>query len=165
MVYRGYGAAESLQQMHNQAIEARTRLQLERATETQAQELENFKLDSQMARASKRRTEQTAEVEHELQVAGKRQEAEIQRRGAQQAALRKEEELAAKLRLDITRDQDARRLEHLAALRELGVDLTAYLTQGRADRLIEIRGAAGSHLHLDPGVREDGAPGEAVEGD
>ncbi len=167
VVYRGYGAAESLQQMHNQAIEARTRLQLERATETQAQELENFKLESQMARASKRRAEQTVEVEHDLQMAGKRQEAELRRRGAQQAALRREEELAANLRLEIARNEDARRLEHVASLRELGVDLTSYLTQGRADRLIEIRGAAGTHLHLGAetrGQRADGEPSEGIEG-
>ncbi len=36
-----------------------------------------------------------------------------------------------------------------------GVDLTAYLTQGRADRVIELRGGNGpTHLHLD-GVAEE----------
>jgi hypothetical protein len=28
-------------------------------------------------------------------------------------------------------------------------ELTAYLTQGRADRVIELRGANGTHVHLD----------------
>lgn len=157
VVYRGYGAAASLQQMHDQAIEARTRLQLERATETQAQQLEDFKLESQLARAGKRRSEQTLEVEHDLELAAKRQAAEIERREAHEAARRGQEELAAKLRLEIAREEDARRLAHLAALRDLDVDLTAYLTQARADRLIEVRGAAGTHLHLDPDVR-DGRP-------
>ena len=55
VVYRGYGRPERLQQMHDQAIEARTRLQLERATEQQAQDLEDYRLDSQIARAAKRR--------------------------------------------------------------------------------------------------------------
>jgi hypothetical protein len=76
VVYRGYGAPESLQQMHNQAIEARTRLQLERANEQQAQDLENYKLDCQLTRASKRRSEQTAEVEHDLTMTQKKQEAD-----------------------------------------------------------------------------------------
>jgi len=58
VVYRGYGAPERLQQMHDQAIEARTRLQLDRATEQQAQDLEGFRLDSQLLRAGKRRVEQ-----------------------------------------------------------------------------------------------------------
>ena len=30
------------------------------------------------------------------------------------------------------------------------MDLTAYLTQARADRVIELRGGANAHLHLDP---------------
>ncbi len=149
VVYRGYGAADSLQQMHDQAIEARTRLQLERDTETQAQELENFKLESQMARAGKRRSEQTLEVEHELEMSGKRQAAEIQRRQADQAARREEEELAAQTQLQIERNEDFRQAEHLGTLAGLGVDLTAYLTQHRADRLIEIRGAANPQLRFD----------------
>ena len=39
----------------------------------------------------------------------------------------------------------------------MGVDLTAYLTQYRADRVIELRGPEGSttHLHLDPAHPED----------
>src|SRR5205823_3192049 len=69
VVYRGYGAPESLQQMHDQAIEARTKLQLDRATEQQAQDLENYNLDAQIARAGKRRTEQGAEVQHDLELA------------------------------------------------------------------------------------------------
>lgn len=39
----------------------------------------------------------------------------------------------------------------VAALRKLDGDLTAYVTQGRADRVIELRGSNGSaHVHLDP---------------
>src|SRR5438067_12766409 len=75
VVYRGYGAPERLQQMHDQAIEARTKLQLERATEQQAQDLENYKLESQMLRAGKRRHEQTAEVAHQLELDQTKQEA------------------------------------------------------------------------------------------
>jgi hypothetical protein len=150
VVYRGYGAAEALQQMHDQAIQARTRLQLDRATEQQAQELENYKLDAQLARAVKRRTEQTSEVERDLELADKRQEAELRQRGDQEAFNRERLRLQSELQQAIRRTQDQQQREHLAALRELGVDLTAYLTQARADRVIELRGAAGTHVHLDP---------------
>ena len=149
VVYRGYGAADSLQQMHDQAIEARTRLQLERDTEKQAQELEDFKLESQLARAGKRRSEQTLEVEHELEMSKRRQDAEIQRDRARQTARREEEQLAAQTRLEIERGEDVRQSEHLTSLANLGVDLTSYLTQHRADRLIEIRGNAGPQLRFD----------------
>jgi hypothetical protein len=69
VVFRGYDAAAALQQMHDQAIQARTRLQLDRATEQQAQDLENYKLECQLARAGKRRAEQSDEVAHELALA------------------------------------------------------------------------------------------------
>jgi hypothetical protein len=148
--------------MHDQAIQARTRLQLDRATEQQAQNLEDFKLDAQLARASKRRTEQTSEVEHDLELARKRQEAELRQRGEQEAFQRERVRLEADLQSAIRRTQDGQQREHLSALRELGVDLTAYLTQARADRVIELRGAGGAHVHLDPqrgrrpGVKGDG---------
>ncbi len=149
VVYRGYGAAASLQAMHDQAIEARTRLQLDRATEQQAQELENYKLDCQLARAGKRRLEQVGEVEHDLELARRRQEAELRQREAQMAFVREKARQDAELRLTIRRGQDAQQREHLAALREMSVDLTAYLTQHRADRVIELRGTAAPHVHLD----------------
>ena len=139
VVYRGYGATAALQQMHDQAIEARTGLQLQRATEQQSQDLENYKLDCQIARATKRRTEQATEASHDLELARQRQEAELRQKEGQLTLARSQRRL-----------QDAQQREHLAALREMGVDLTSYLTQGRADRVIELRGnAGGTHLHLD----------------
>src|SRR5205807_6108282 len=93
VVYRGYGAAPALQQMHDQAIEARTRLQLDRATEQQAQDLENFRLDSQMHRAGKRRQEQSAEVAHELELGRKKQESELSNREARLAFERQHRQL------------------------------------------------------------------------
>jgi hypothetical protein len=138
VVYRGYGATDALQQMHDRAIEARTRLNLQRATEQQAQDLEDYKLDCQIARATKRRAEQTTEATHDLELSRQRQEAELRQKEAQFTLAREQRRL-----------QDAQQREHLTALREMGVDLTAYLTQGRADRVIELRGnAAGTHLHL-----------------
>jgi hypothetical protein len=136
--------------MHDQAIQARTRLQLDRATEQQAQQLEDYKLDAQLARASKRRNEQTSEVEHDLELARKRQEAELSQRGEQEAHHRERLRQETELQSTIRRRQDEQQREHLTALRELGVDLTAYLTQARADRVIELRGAGGTHVHLDP---------------
>ena len=103
VVYRGYGRPDRLQPMHDQAIEARTRLQLDRATEEQSQELEDFKLDSQMPRAAKRRREQAAEVDHEMELGGRKQEAELRdqeaRRTFQRGQARLEAELRERLRL------------------------------------------------------------------
>jgi hypothetical protein len=150
VVYRGYGAPDRLQAMHDQAIEARTRLQLERATEQQAQELEDYKLTAQMVRAGKRRTEQGVEVDTEIELARKRQEAELRQREADRDAAREQRRRDAESQLDVRRLADERQRQHLTALREMGVDLTAFLTQGRADRVIELRGGNGkTHVHLD----------------
>jgi len=149
VVYRGYGAPDRLQGMHDQAIEARTKLQLERATEQQSQELEDYKLNAQMARAVKRRTEQASEVDAELELARKRQDADLRQREAARVALRQQRRADAEAEVEVRTVADTRQRDHLSALREMGVDLTAYLTQGRADRVIELRGATGTHVHLD----------------
>jgi hypothetical protein len=159
VVYRGYGTAESLQQMHDHAIEARTKLQLERATEQQAQDLENYKLDSQLARAGKRRSEQAVEVVHDLELAERKHAAELRQRDARAGQARQLRQQEGEVQLELRRRQDAAQREQLAALRELGVDLTAYLTQARADRVIELRGGGSPHLHLDP-VPLNGPAGE-----
>ena len=84
VVYRGYGAPEALQEMHNQAIESRTRLQLERATEQQAQELEDFRLERQLERTKKQRDDDDARLSQELSLTKKREaaalESELRRR-------------------------------------------------------------------------------------
>lgn len=158
VVYRGYAAPDRLQAMHDQAIESRTRLQLERATEEQAQTLEDFKLNAQMNRATRRRTEQGIEVETEIELARKRQEAELRQKEAERTAVREQRRRDAESELDVRRQADDRQRQHLAALREMGVDLTAYLTQGRADRVIELRGGKGAtpHLHLDREAERNG---------
>jgi hypothetical protein len=150
VVYRGYGAPDRLQAMHDQAIEARTKLQLERATEEQAQGLEDYKLNAQMNRATRRRTEQSVEVETEIQLAQKRQEADLKAKEAERNANREQRRRDAESEVEIRRQAEERTRQHLAALKEMGVDLTAFLTQGRADRVIELRGkGAAPHLHLD----------------
>ncbi|MEM6274239.1 MAG: hypothetical protein AAF735_03265 [Myxococcota bacterium] len=129
IVYRGYRAPDNIQQMHDAAIESRTRLGLERETEQQAQELEDYKLDRRLERAQKERDQRSADLKAELDNQRQREEAER----AHRALL----------------DEAAR--EHIAALREMGVDLTSYLTQGRADQVIEVRGGgSANHLHLAP---------------
>ena len=151
VVYRGYDAPARLQAMHDQAIEARTKLQLERATEQQAQDLEDFKLTAQMNRATRRRTEQAIEVDTEIEMARKRQEAERAQKEAERSAAREGRRRDAEAELEVRRQADERQRAHLERLKEMGVDLTAFLTQSRADRVIELRGGKGlsPHLHLD----------------
>jgi len=150
VVYRGYGAKESLEQMHEKAIESRTRLQLEKATEQQAQELEDLELERAIARARKQREDEHGKVEAELELDAIRHQAERARQLADREFAREQARLDAEQQDAIARARTERQQEHLADLAGLGVDLTAYLTQERADRVIELRGNGvnPAHVHL-----------------
>jgi hypothetical protein len=161
VVYRGYGAAPSLQQMHDQAIEARTKLQLERETEQQSQRLEDFKLESQLARAGKRRGEQTEETRHAIELGREKAEAQLRIRQEHEEFERTLHLSRARVQEEIDRLLHAEQQAHFHALGALGVNLTEYLTQGRADRVIELRGsAAGTHVHLERDTLADSPNGE-----
>ena len=138
VVYRGYGAPPALQRLHDEATQSRVQLQLQRATEEQAQELEDFKLDRSLARASKERERQHAEAEHQLSMTE-----------AQAAAARERARLDAEQAEALADAQARRQREHFAELAKLGVDLTALMTKGAADHTIEVRGGGTPHLHVD----------------
>jgi hypothetical protein len=150
VVYRGYGATEALQRMHDEAIESRTRLQLERATEHQAQELEDVKLDREHTRAARRRTEEAAKVTHEIELARRRQEAELQDAEVRLAFQRTEGAKDDQQRLAQEAAREAQSRTHLEGMGKLGVDLTAWLTCGQADQVVELRAPGGAipHVHL-----------------
>jgi len=150
VVYRGYGAPPSLQQMHDAATESRTRLQLERATQQQAQELEDFKQERAMVRNARERSEAAAAFEHQATLRRREQEEQLAEQEARRRAERELERLDAAARRAEAAAEDARQQDHLTRLAELGVDLTALLTQGRADRVIELRGGGeATHVHVD----------------
>jgi hypothetical protein len=153
VVYRGYGAPDSIQRMHDEAIEQRTRLALDRATQEQAQDLEDFKLERDLGRAARHRTEQGAHLAHEIGQAHKRQEAALRDEGARRDFTRLEAQKDAEQEAARIRARDEAQRLHLTGLKGLGVELTALLTQGRADRVIELRGGGGvaPHLHLSAG--------------
>lgn len=150
VVFRGYGATESLQQMHDQAIESRTRLKLERATEQQAQELEDFRLERTLARTAKQRADKSAEVDQDLVMSKRRREAELDEQRARLQMAREQAALDAEADQRRQREKDTALRDHLAGLAAMGVGLEAYLTQGRADQVLELRGAATPHVHLEP---------------
>ncbi len=155
VVYRGFEAPASLQQLLDQAIESRTRLQLERATQQQAQELEDFKLERQLARADRQRSDGAAEQAHALTLQKARGTAELEAEAARGEAQRIRRRLDHERELADQRTRHDEESRHLAALRTLGVDLTAFLTKQRADQVIELRGeSAGTQVHLDGPRRE-----------
>jgi hypothetical protein len=151
VVYRGYSAPPTLQQMQDQAIESRTRLQLEKDTERQAQDLSDAKLERELSRAAMRRQEQTRAQTHDIEFSQQQQVAQLSLERDRLTFEREHTQARADLDRSLAQLDDARLQAHLAQLKDLGVDLTRFLTQHRADRVIELRNpAAATHLHLDP---------------
>ncbi len=149
VVYRGYGAPPALQQMHEKATESRTRLQLERATEQQAQELEDLKQARAMSRASRNREEERTSLEHRVAIRQLELAEELRTDAARRDAERTQAWQDAEQARTLAAADDARQQAHLERLAAMGVDLTALLTAGRADQVIELRGGQSSHIHLD----------------
>merc|ERR1712232_144163 len=65
VVFRGYGAPSRLQKMHDDAIERRTKLALERENEDQEQHLLDMKLEHEEERLRRRRQMEMDTKEHE----------------------------------------------------------------------------------------------------
>ncbi len=128
----------------------RTRLQLERATEQQAQELSDFKLERDHARAAQERGEAGHELTHRQTIEARELEAALKSDAARRSAAREQARLDAEQAVALRAAEDAREQARLAELAGLGVDLTQLLTQGRADRVIEVRGGGSTHLHVPP---------------
>lgn len=68
VVFRGYFAPLRLQKMHDDAIERRTKLALERETEDQEQQLLDMKLDKEEDRERRRRQMETDAKAHEREM-------------------------------------------------------------------------------------------------
>lgn len=149
VVYRGYGAATALQEMHDQAIARRTKLRLEADAAREEQEKRAMELRCRQERSVQEQELEAAAARHKLQVQAlqKEQERKIadeehaQRlRYAQEQAnveltaerarhdemLRREKESLAlsEKQLSAERDGEVKKCE---ALQALGVDLTQYL--------------------------------------
>merc|ERR1740117_379489 len=125
VVFRGYGAPLRLQKMHDDAIERRTKLALERESEEQEQKVQDMKLEREEQRLRRRR---------QMEAEGKTHELEMQRAVHDVKQKERAEERQA-------------HLEHLASLKsELGLtgdQLGAYMLamqQGPPAKVIQFKG-------------------------
>jgi len=165
VVFRGYLSSERLQHMHDQAIHKHTELQLQKATQEQEQDLRDFKLerdaaraerlaDFKMRRAQEREVMEKASVEHHLGVQDTKDLAELARnlRSHKQSARLTDERHTQLLRHKA--EEYRCQADHYGRLRELGVDLSRYLAvvaRGPPHRFIEVGGGIGrdsTQLHV-----------------
>lgn len=166
VVFRGYSTSPKLQEMHDESIQKRTELVLEKETQEQEQDLKDFKLERDSARAERL-------ADFKLRRAQERQVIEKERMEHQEAvqdvrarAMRQRDLLAHHQALEIEaanhaqklsnqRDEHACAAEHYATLKQLGVDLSRYLAvvaRGERQHVIEVNNSsadsAAPQLHI-----------------
>lgn len=154
VVFRGYVSSPRLQEMHDEAINKRTELKLQKETQEQQQDLLDFKLqrDSQRAERLADFKLQRAKERQAIQLDSKQNNellldlgarAQLDRElHAHKQALEVDAELHQQSLRHRTGD-DERNAKHYAALLALGVDLSRYLpvvARGAPHRVIEIDG-------------------------
>jgi len=145
VVFRGYMAPQRLQKMHDDAIERRTKLVLERESELQEQKLKDDRLAKEEEREKVKRQMERAQAEHTAQMTRERFTADMteQRETAEQKAW-------------LQAAANEAELAHLQATRERlglqGADMAQILvarTQGAPAKLIQItRGVPDSAVQI-----------------
>jgi hypothetical protein len=141
VVFRGYGAPQRLQKMHDDAIERRTKLALDRENEEQEQRLQDMKLEREEARLRKRRQMEWETKAHEREL----QRAAHEQRQAEQLKERQarlEDLVSMKASLDLSGEQ-----------------LAAYLLaseQGPPAKLVQVIGK-------DSGCRDSGSHSSIIQ--
>jgi len=148
VVFRGYIAPQRLQKMHDEAIERRTRLVLEREGEVQEQMLKDERLTKENEREATVRSMQKAKKLHE---------AEMQR--ASFEAAQREAREAAEQETSLLQQRQQTELKHLLAMQaDLGLkssdtaNLLVAREHGTPARLIQITGDARPIVQVGDGV-------------
>lgn len=129
VVYRGYQASETLQKMHNTSITERNNLKLRAEKEQQDIELVSHELDQETEMVRTSNTMALAKQDHEMAMADQRFQSQLKK------SRRENEAELARLRADTDVEMD-----HLAALKTKGVELTPYLLASldHSDKVIKI---------------------------
>lgn len=76
VVFRGYSAPQTLQRMHDNAIEKRTAMALAKEAEEEQQSLEDFKLQKEAERAAQQQELEMKKLEHDIALKQKSADAE-----------------------------------------------------------------------------------------
>jgi hypothetical protein len=116
VVYRGYHASGSLQEMHNQAIERRTKLRLDGEAESTAQEIENLKLKGQAERMQVKNSMEEEERKHANAMLNLDHSERLLR-----------EKREAEERVAALRSENEEKLRYYQSLNSMGVDVTKVL--------------------------------------
>merc|ERR1711988_521231 len=144
VVFRGFMAPQRLQKMHDDAIERRTKLVLERESEVQEQKLADERLAKEEEREKTKRAMETAKAEHR---------ARLQRSEFEAAQQQKKEVAEQEAEVQSTKHAAERQhIQQLQANLGLGVSEVAALLVAKAHtpaKLVQVTGDAKPVVHID----------------
>lgn len=128
IVFRGYHSSEQLQIMQNSAIESRTQLRLNTEIEEQRQKLADLKVTKEQERTKLRQEMEKSKQDHKQKVEQLKQQhtLEIEQLQHNQKLLIASQ--MTKARIDHQSEDDCHKIDHLNKLKDLNIDLTAYMT-------------------------------------
>lgn len=128
IVFRGYHSSEQLQIMQNSAIESRTQLRLNTEIEEQRQKLADLKVTKEQERTKLRQEMEKSKQDHKQKVEQLKQQhtLEIEQLQHDQKLLIASQ--MTKARIDHQSEDDCHKIDHLNKLKDLNIDLTAYMT-------------------------------------
>jgi len=176
VVFRGYISSTALEQMHNNAIEVRTKLVLDQETEYRAQSLEDFKLEKEKIRQNEVLNLKRLENEHnnnldkanhnvrlEKAKSESDQKIKIEKENFENIINKEEklksielEHLKKKNELELNKNKESVNIEisKYNKLKEMNVDLSSYmvaLAKGKPDQWIQLENSndkATPHIHI-----------------
>jgi len=139
VVYRGYTASTELQAMQDRALRDRTKLRIDVEAEEQSQRLADLRLAKEHDRQKRTQEMQREAVEHDNAVLRMQNEEKLyEAKQIHDAKLAQEA------------SENAHRLEYYKQLKELGVDVNAYLLANvtRPEKLIQIAEGTAAKVHV-----------------
>ena len=150
VVFRGYSASDTLQSMHDGAIEARTRLKLEAETEAQEQELADLRLKREAIRAEQERSIAAETAEHSRQQKRLDMDAKLQHQQNESRQHRESLQQDQLIELEHLRSMNEEKAAFLTSVSAMEVDMTRYLVAQyqHPDRVFRVEGDSDTQVHL-----------------
>ncbi len=139
ITFRGYLTNNKLQKMHDDAIEARTALVLERDTEKERQDIMDFKLAKTKQRNIEENLIKHAQVKNKIDIENMELNADLNKQHARLIAdLEKQDS-----ELGIVRNQNLEKINYYNKLKEIGIDVTRVMVEKemastKIDKMIRI---------------------------
>lgn len=150
VVYRGYLASDALQNMHDGAIEARTKLKLESETENQAQAIADMRLERESIRAKQMHEAERQEAEHARELEQLKAEEALRQKEARDRQHREGIQQDNVVELEHHRAMNEEKAAFLNSIAGMEVDMTRYLVAQyqNPDRVVRVESDNGNQMHL-----------------